>query len=101
MWAGAGRSRVHGTRGRRPAGQGVESSVRRYTVLLYAEPDEEGYAVVVPILPGCVTQGESVEEALDNARAAIEDYIKTSIALGDEVPFEAIPPGVVTVELPD
>jgi predicted RNase H-like HicB family nuclease len=75
--------------------------VRRYTVLLYAEPDEDGYAVIVPILPGCVTQGETVDRALANARAAIEEYIKTSIALGDDVPDEPIPPAIVTVELPD
>jgi predicted RNase H-like HicB family nuclease len=76
-------------------------SLRRYTVLLYPEPDEDGYAVVVPILPGCVTQGNTVEEALANARTAIEDYPRTSRALGDESPDEPIPPAVVTVELPD
>jgi predicted RNase H-like HicB family nuclease len=42
----------------------------RFAVVL--EPDEEGgFTVLVPSLPGVVTQGESVEEALDNARDAI------------------------------
>jgi predicted RNase H-like HicB family nuclease len=34
--------------------------------------DEGGYWVKVPALPGCVTQGETLEEALTNAKEAIE-----------------------------
>jgi len=47
-----------------------------YTILIIpSEPDEGGYWVKVPALPGCVTQGETVEEALANAREAIEGYV--------------------------
>jgi antitoxin HicB len=47
-----------------------------YTVLIIpGEPDEGGYWVKVPALPCCVTQGETVEEALTNAREAIEAYV--------------------------
>ena len=46
----------------------------KYTVIL--EPGEDGYIVVnVPALPGCITQGKTREEALKNAREAIELYI--------------------------
>ena len=44
-----------------------------YKVLL--EKTEEGYSVSVPGLPGCWTQGEAEAEAMENARAAIEDYL--------------------------
>lgn len=44
-----------------------------YKVLL--EKTEEGYSVSVPGLPGCWTQGETEAEAMENARAAIEDYL--------------------------
>ena len=39
-------------------------------------PDEEagGYTVEVPSLPGCVTEGDTIDEALANAREAIESY---------------------------
>ena len=41
------------------------------------EPCEDGYIVVnVPALPGCITQGKTREEALKNAREAIELYIE-------------------------
>jgi predicted RNase H-like HicB family nuclease len=36
---------------------------------------EEGYRVSCPELPGCWSQGVTEEEALDNIRAAIEDYL--------------------------
>ena len=38
---------------------------------------EEGYAVWCPGLPGCWSQGETEEEALDNIRDAIESYLAT------------------------
>ena len=45
-------------------------AVTRYAVVL--EPDEDGgFTVLVPSLPGVVTQGETVAEALENARDAI------------------------------
>ncbi len=50
-------------------------------------PDETGgYNVEVPSLPGCFTQGETVEEALDNAREAIALYIESLLAEGETVP---------------
>jgi len=41
------------------------------------EPSEEGgYTALVPALPGCVSEGETVEEALENVREAIELYLE-------------------------
>jgi predicted RNase H-like HicB family nuclease len=42
------------------------------------EPSEEGgYTVYVPSLPGCVSEGDTEEEALVNIREAIELYLET------------------------
>jgi len=38
---------------------------------------EEGYAVWVPGLPGCWSQGSTEEEALENVSEAIQDYLYT------------------------
>jgi len=38
--------------------------------------DEGGYTVYVPALPGCVSEGESVDEALENIKDAIELYLE-------------------------
>ena len=59
-----------------------------YTVILEREVDG-GYVVSVPALPGCITQGDTREEALANIREAIEVYIEDCEASGDPVPTEA------------
>ncbi|RIH86077.1 HicB like antitoxin of bacterial toxin-antitoxin system [Calidithermus terrae] len=46
----------------------------KYTVVLH--PSEEGYAVSVPGLPGCWSQGRDEAEALENIREAIHEYLE-------------------------
>lgn len=46
----------------------------RYQVVL--EPSEEGYAVSVPGLPGCHSQGTDEADALRNIRDAIHEYLE-------------------------
>jgi predicted RNase H-like HicB family nuclease len=77
----------------------MQAITRRYTVLLYPEPDEDGYSVIVPLLDGCVTHGRTLDDALANAREAIEGHVATLAELGEEVPDEEAPPAVVTVEV--
>ena len=60
----------------------------QYTVVLEREEDG-GYVAVAPALPGCVSQGDTREEALENIREAIELYIEDCIEAGDAVPMEA------------
>ncbi|MBI5970157.1 MAG: type II toxin-antitoxin system HicB family antitoxin [Deltaproteobacteria bacterium] len=51
------------------------------------EPAEEGgYTVYCPSLPGCVSQGETRQEALANIKEAIELYIESLNAHGEPVP---------------
>jgi len=46
-------------------------------VSVILEKDNFGYYVYCPELPGCHSQGDSVEKALENIREAIELYIET------------------------
>jgi predicted RNase H-like HicB family nuclease len=46
----------------------------KYTVALYQS--EEGFSVWVPGLPGCVSQGETEAEALENIAHAIREYLE-------------------------
>lgn len=48
-----------------------------------------GYVVKVPALPGCVSQGDTREEALENIREAAELYVEDCIESGELVPVEA------------
>lgn len=45
----------------------------KYKIALHH--NEEGYSVFVPGLPGCWSQGDSEEEALQNIQAAIQEYL--------------------------
>ena len=59
--------------------------MRTYHIVL--EPVEEGgYAVHVPAFAGCHTQGETVDEAIANARDAIELNIEDMRANGEPLP---------------
>jgi predicted RNase H-like HicB family nuclease len=58
----------------------------KYRVFL--EQDEDGmYVAEVPALPGCITQGATREEALANAKEAIEVYIESLEVHGEPVPL--------------
>ncbi|KQC04984.1 MAG: antitoxin HicB [Methanoculleus sp. SDB] len=58
-----------------------------YRILLRKEP-EGGYTVTVPTLPGCVTFGETVDEAIAMAREAIGLYIEDLREKGEDIPTE-------------
>lgn len=44
--------------------------------ILLEEQEEGGYTVYVPSLQGCISQGETIEEALKNIKEAIELYLE-------------------------
>lgn len=54
------------------------------------EPAEEGgYTVYVPALPGCISEGDTYDEALSNIRDAIRLYIDTLRERGKEIPQDS------------
>lgn len=59
-----------------------------YKILLHEEP-EGGFTVTVPALPGCVTYGENLHEAVDMAKEAIEGYVEILKEQGDEIPDDS------------
>lgn len=59
-----------------------------YRILLNPEP-EGGYTVTVPALPGCVTWGEDINNAIEMAKEAIEVYIESMVANNEKVPDES------------
>jgi antitoxin HicB len=71
----------------------------QYTIILDPDPEEGGYTVTVPALPGCVTQGETIEEAIAMAKDAIHLYIETLIADGEPVPQEREHPQALIVKV--
>jgi len=71
--------------------------VYRYTVVLTPEPRAGGYSVEVPALPGCLSQGDTVDEALNNIREAIGLHTWGMRRDGEDLP-EDVTPIVTTVD---
>jgi predicted RNase H-like HicB family nuclease len=69
----------------------------KYTVII-AKGRESGFVVQVPALKGCVSQGETREEALGNVKEAIEVYIQALKEDGLPVPTE-VGKAIVEVEV--
>ena len=70
---------------------------RQYTILLEPNPDEGIYTVSVPALPGCITQGATVDEAIERAKDAISLYLEDLIAGGEPIPEEREHPRMILV----
>ena len=58
-----------------------------YRIFLKKEP-EGGYTVTVPLLPGCITYGDTIDDAVEKAKEAVELYLETLRDQGEEIPVE-------------
>ncbi|MEI7582216.1 type II toxin-antitoxin system HicB family antitoxin [Runella sp.] len=59
-----------------------------YRVIIRKEP-EGSYTAIVPTLKGCITWGETIEEAMKMAKEAIEVMIESMQAKGLEIPDDS------------
>ncbi|MBI2942148.1 MAG: type II toxin-antitoxin system HicB family antitoxin [Chloroflexi bacterium] len=73
--------------------------MRRYTLLLIPDHAEGGYTARVPALPGCITEGDTLEEVLQNAREAIRLYLADLEASGEPIPEETAPYELIRVDV--
>ena len=76
----------------------------KFSVLLL--PDENGYQAVFPHYPNCITCGDTVEEAMRNAKEAIELLLQAEAEQGaDPVPHNAhvdhVVVGQIEAEVPE
>ena len=66
----------------------------RFKIVLDFNEEDGGFTVTVPALPGCVTEGDTIEEALTNAKEVINGYLRAleiqgrPIPQGEFLPFE-------------
>lgn len=77
----------------------ISQKILKYTAIF--EPAEEGgYVVYVPALPGCVTEGDSLEEAVKMVKDAITVYIASLKKHNEVVPEEKGPSFMTTIDIP-
>jgi predicted RNase H-like HicB family nuclease len=61
----------------------------RYTAIFEVQPDG-GYHVMCPALPGCHSEGDTLDQADRNIRGAIAAYLESLQAHGEDLPVEDI-----------
>lgn len=77
----------------------VAMPLRTYRVVLHQDPGSTAWWVTVPALPGCFTQGDTRDQALERAKDAIACHIAGLVADGEPVPEDtAVEMDTVRVE---
>ncbi len=59
-----------------------------FTIIIEYQPEDESYLVSVPALPGCYTEGRTLEEAKTMARDAVQAYCTSLLDHGEPIPVE-------------
>lgn len=57
-----------------------------YRIELIPDPEDGGYVVRIPDLPGCMSQGDTVEEAIEMIRDAQRGWLTVALEHGDPIP---------------
>jgi predicted RNase H-like HicB family nuclease len=58
----------------------------KFEIIIYWSEDDQAYIAEVPELPGCMADGATYREALDNVEVIIQEWIETTQELGRRVP---------------
>ena len=66
----------------------MKSHTLTYKVLLH-KAEEGGFTVTVPALRGCITEGDSLDDALAMAKEAIELYVEELQSRGEDIPDDS------------
>jgi len=58
----------------------------KYEIIIFWSSENNAFVAKVPDLPGCMADGKTYQEALNNAEKIIEEWIETATKLGRHVP---------------
>jgi len=58
----------------------------KYEIIIYWSEDDGLFIAEVPELPGCMADGHTYQEAIDNTEVVILEWIETAKSLGREIP---------------
>lgn len=58
----------------------------KYEIIIYWSEDDDAFIAEVPELSGCMADGASYIEAIENVKVVIEEWIETAQGIGREVP---------------
>jgi len=58
----------------------------KYEIIIYWSDEDEAYIAEVPELPGCMADGKTHDEVLENVTQVIKEWMETAKELGREIP---------------
>ena len=64
----------------------LQKKIRQYTALFESDKENDGYTATIPSLPGCISEGDTFEEALKNIQEAASLYLE--VMREEEIPLE-------------
>lgn len=64
--------------------------MRAFVLVLDPDTEEGGYTVTVPVLPGCITEGDTFDEAVGMGREALAGYLESMTMAGEEIPRDSL-----------
>ncbi len=73
--------------------------MRRYSIVLIPDQEAGGFTAQVPAIPGCFTEGDTIEECIENARDVIQLFLDELTARGEPIPEEPEGAQIVSVEV--
>ena len=57
-----------------------------FQIVIEKEPEDEGYYAYSPTLPGCLSNGRTIDEAKQNIREAIQQHLASMLAHSQQIP---------------
>ena len=60
--------------------------MHQYEIIIYYSREDEAYIAEVPELSGCMADGETARESLENVETVIAEWIETARELGRSIP---------------
>ncbi len=67
----------------------MSQSMMMRQVIIHPDPEDGGWVAEVPSLPGCISQGDTKAQAIENIRDAIEVWVEGARSVGMPVPDES------------
>ena len=68
----------------------LEENKMKFQVIFTFDPEYQGYVAEVPTLPGCLSQGKTIDEAISNIRDAIKGYLYVQEKHGQPIQTQSL-----------
>ncbi|MCD7778546.1 MAG: type II toxin-antitoxin system HicB family antitoxin [Clostridiales bacterium] len=58
----------------------------KYEIIIYWSDEDNSYISEVPELPGCMSDGKTLQETVNNTETVIKEWIETALMYGEKIP---------------